>query len=290
MPECSLARDSLVAEDALEKGLISLRHPACLLDERREANGLLVVDQVRKPDHHGRRLPPSLFNPSRGRDFPTQAVASPVIIQFTTSVAIVSGPLSLSGGQCSAARRWLEPFAIKAVRLSMYDGRDVQLAMQPTTDHRQRTTDKNHDDDRTGLVPAAATLGVLPVAAFDSVTRSPDGGTRSWSARAITDLTCARLSCAGGQAGACARGPAAGGRCVHARTKFGRAIVFRPALSGRALHPRVIDELGMVDYGFRLAARDTRASSFRLMTARASSSGMTTTFARRKFDAWPRAT
>ncbi len=85
VPEGRLDLRALVAEETLQIGLIRLGHAARFLDECREADRLLTVDQVRELDHdlavsHHRCADLSRARPSFGRRLLTGTCS-----QFTTS-------------------------------------------------------------------------------------------------------------------------------------------------------------------------------------------------------------
>src|SRR5271157_2401613 len=74
VPEHRLVLHPLVAENAPQEGLVARGHAAGLLDQGREADRLLSVNQVRKPDHHCPRrrhlhlsLPPRKAIPASSR-------------------------------------------------------------------------------------------------------------------------------------------------------------------------------------------------------------------------------
>ena len=141
---------------------------------------------------------------------------------------------------------------------------------------------------RNGHVPAAASLGKLP---------QPDSlreiFSKHWDAIVVG---------AGHNGLACAAYLAQGGHSVlvlEARERVGGACTIHEVWPGYRispcaylaglLHPLVIDELEMAEYGFRwLPARP--ACSSRSTTAPACSSGMTMPSARKRSSGWRRPT
>ena len=300
VPQRRLRDRPLVAEDTLQIGLVRLGQPSRLLDERRVADSLLAVDQIRKLDHHGARCrhqSPPFPSPEFDADI-TQTLARPEFpmsrLRHRAPAACTSQPLRKRESHAPVAAP--HGSLISIIRRTR-DGYNVaspngRLATNfgwpgPLTPWRAVRCKRQGDGEalmtmtRKGHVTGGDDAGHSAAARFAARSRARSVGCDRRRRGAQRADLCG-LPGPGRQARSGARKPerASVVHCTLDQVWPGFRISPCAYLVG-LLHPLVIDELAMAEYGFKWRRRRPECSC-RSTTVAASSSGTTTLFARRR--------